>query len=124
MSWLADLAFRARVLRHRTRLERELDDELGFHFEEEVRLQLARGGDLAAAERAARLALGSVSAIKEECRDSWGVRLFTETGRDLLGAARHFRRAPAFSVAAVLSMALGIGGAADRLRCLPEGHAR
>ncbi|MEO1082749.1 MAG: ABC transporter permease [Acidobacteriota bacterium] len=112
MAFLDDLAFRVRALVKRPRLESDLDDELRFHMEMDVERRMAQGAGRADAERAARLAFGGQEAIKEATRDAWGTRLVEETGRDVRGALRHFVQAPAFTVAAVGSLAVGLGAAA------------
>ncbi|MCX6630045.1 MAG: ABC transporter permease, partial [Candidatus Solibacter sp.] len=62
-----------------------------------------------AARRAALLKSGGVELAKEECRDRRGLPALETAIRDLSHALRLLARSPAFTVVAVLSLALGIG---------------
>lgn len=102
MGWLSRL-FRRRAL------EQQLDDELRFHLEEHVRELRAQGLGPAEAERRARLALGGIEQVKERARDARGTRWVEETVQDLRFAVRSLRRDPGFALAAILTLAVGIG---------------
>jgi putative ABC transport system permease protein len=90
-------------------VERDTEDELRFHVEMETEKYLGQGLTHEEARRRARLALGGVAQTQEEVRDARGVRLLEDLGRDLAFAWRQLRRTPAFTVVAVLTLALGIG---------------
>ena len=70
----SDLLIRLRNLFRRNAVERELDDELRFHFERQVDKYVQSGMTLAAARRRARLTIGGHDQIKEQYRDASGVR--------------------------------------------------
>ena len=53
------------------------------------------------ATRRARLEFGGVEQVKEECRDSWGVRFISELAQDLRYGLRQLRRNPGFTAVAV-----------------------
>jgi putative ABC transport system permease protein len=93
----------------RGRVEADMADEIAFHIETRARDLVARGMSPNVARRTARIEFGSVERYKEEVRGARGLGLFDETVADLLGGIRALRRAPGFTLAAGLSLALGIG---------------
>ena len=69
----SDLIYRLRALVRRGTVEREMDDELRFHFEREVEKHVAAGMARAEAVRRARIEFGGMESVKEECREARGV---------------------------------------------------
>jgi putative ABC transport system permease protein len=106
---LPDLIFRLRALFRRHAVERELDDELRLHVDHEIEKYVKAGVSRPDAVRRARLALGGLEQIKEECRDARGVSVVESTLQDVRYALRTMGKAPAFATMAVLCLALGIG---------------
>ena len=91
------------------RAERELSREVAAHlrFLEE---HYARSGMAAdEARRAARHAFGGVDQTKEQSRAVRSFVWLEDVRRDLWFGARALRKAPTFTVVALLTLAIGIG---------------
>jgi putative ABC transport system permease protein len=93
----------------RTRRDRELDDEIQAHLRLAIADRIARGESPRDAERNARAEFGNELLIKEVTRTMWGWNFVERIGQDLRYASRALVRAPGFSAAVILCLALGIG---------------
>jgi len=109
MHRLRTLVRRVRALLQRGELDAALDEELRFHLEMESDRLVGLGMSPEAARLAARRNFGGVEQVKEVYRDRRGLPAVEMLARDLAHAARTLRRHPGYTVAAVLSLALGIG---------------
>ena len=105
MSWIRRLI---NTVRRRT-LDRAIDDELRFHLELRA-ADLHRGGMSADdARREARRLLGNDVSLRDRTREA-DVWVGLETAfQDMRYAARALWRTPLFSLAATLTLAVGIG---------------
>src|SRR6266540_626423 len=99
-----------RALVWRSRGERELDEELRGYLATAIERKVSSGLSLDEATRAARGEMGSLKAVKDKVRDiGWETRVESLI-RDLRFAVRSFLRAPRFTIPALVTLALGIGG--------------
>jgi predicted permease len=100
------------VWRHwfgRRREERDAADELDAHVELLVEEKVAKGMAEAAARREASIELGGMEQVREAIRDVRPGRRLEQLLHDVRYAARGLARNPTFTLAAVVTLALGIG---------------
>jgi predicted permease len=109
VAWWHEILERLRAVVRRDVMEEDLDDEIRLHIELETAANVRAGMEPGAARRAAMLRFGGVERVKEDVRDERGVRPLEDLVADIRFAARSLRRAPGFTAAVILTLALGIG---------------
>jgi hypothetical protein len=107
--WLTQFRLALRSVFLRKRVDQELDEELQYHLERQIREGLDTGLTTEEARYAASRAMGGITKSKEECRDTRGMNFIDDLLRDLRYAGRNLRRSPGFAALVILIMALGIG---------------
>ena len=109
MRWLNQLVMQVRMLLYRRRADRQLNEELRFHMEQQIAENRAAG----MSEEEARLTtwreFGNLGLVREKTGATWNWNGLDQFSRDLRIGARTLSRTRGFAVVAILITALGTG---------------
>jgi predicted permease len=109
MQWFARLTSLVRNLVRRTAIESDLDAELNSYIEEQAQKKVAEGLAYSEALHQARIEAGGVQQVREEVRAARTGAWLQTFWQDVRYGARMLRHHPGFTLACILTFAIGIG---------------
>ncbi len=98
-----------RALKRRSDFEETMSEELRDHIERYTRDLVQSGVSAQEAAKRARIEFGNLNSIQEECREARWLHPFDELGRQTRHAARLLRKAPGFTITALLTLGVCLG---------------
>src|SRR5262249_38247161 len=106
---LSRLKTALRALLRRSQAERELDEELRYHIDQQTEQNIRLGMRPEDVRRATRKAFGGVEQAKKRRRDARGIRWLEEIWQNTRYGLRMLRKSPGWTAVMGATLALGIG---------------
>ena len=104
-------------------LESGLDEEMTFHVDQQTEKLRRAGMSPDEARRQALLKFGGLERVKESTRDEIRPALLEDSVRDVRHGFRMLRRAPGFTAAALVTLAVGTGATSAIFSVVRSGDA-
>ena len=101
--------FRFKALLFGASKQQELEDEIRSHLDMQIEENINSGMSPEEARNTALREFGGIDQIKEECIDSWGVRIVNDFWQDLRYSFRQMWKNKGFSIVVILALSIGIG---------------
>jgi len=109
MNWLREFARRLGMLVRRRQFDADLEEEMQLHLELRQRKGIESGMSADDARAASHRRFGNVTALRERSHLAWGWEWLEHLAQDVKYGVRAMLRSPGITLAALLSLALGIG---------------
>jgi len=109
MNWLGEFARRLAMLWRRRQFDADLEEEMRLHLELRQQEQMQSGMAPDDARTAARRRFGNLTSLAERSRIAWSWTWLEHLVEDLRQGLRVLYKAPGFTIAAIVTLALGIG---------------
>lgn len=104
------LLIKFKALFQQSRIENDLDEEMRFHLEMETEVNVRKGMSPKVARHTALKSFGGMEQSKEDCRETWGVRMMINLLRDIRHSFKVLWKDKGFTFTVLLTLGLCIGG--------------